>query len=103
MSQSPGASRPLCGPPGVNEAAHAVVAPAASGLGVRTAPRAANLDSSGTRIVRKGCVVSYHGARFRVQRVRLGYWYGLRRDFFGREFPHASESGLCRQVQVVEV
>lgn len=32
-----GASRPLCGPPGVNEAAPAVVAPAASGLGVRTA------------------------------------------------------------------
>lgn len=40
MSNFVGAGRPLCGPPGINEAAPAMVAPVASGLGARTADAA---------------------------------------------------------------
>lgn len=85
MTLSEGESLPRCGPPGVNEAAQAMVAPAASGLGVRT-PRPSNLDRSRVRVVSKGLLVDTRdGFRYRVKRVRLGTAYLALVDAFGRE------------------
>lgn len=80
-----GMSLALCGPSDVNGTAlrSGSVVP---GPGVRIppiniavgpAPRvaASNLDLTGRAIVKRGALVSWHGFRGRVSRVRMGYLY----------------------------
>lgn len=56
--------------PGNNGAASSVARQVSSGPGVSTS----NLDSTRTRIVKRGCVVEFPGgATARVAKVRLGY------------------------------
>ena len=62
--------------------------------------RGSNLDASGVRMVRRGCVVVYGGLRVRVQRVRLGQLVGPVLDAWGHESPR-HERLVCRSVQVV--
>lgn len=60
-----------------------------------------NLDLSGRRIVKRGSVVSYHGLRCKVDRVRLGFFWGQTLDVSGRPVPKATLAGACHEVQVV--
>lgn len=63
----------LRGPRGANDAAALVAQPVVSGPGVCTS---SNLDSTRTRIVKRGCVVEFPGgATARVARVRAGLFY----------------------------
>jgi len=64
-------------------------------------PPTSNLDSTRTRIVKRGCVVSYSGLRYEVQRVRLGRWSGVGLDAYGRNHHGDHLSGPCSTVQVV--
>lgn len=60
-----------------NKGATALVAqPSAPGPGVSTLSNVSNLDATGLRIVKRGCVVEWPGgATARVARVRLGsFW-----------------------------
>ncbi len=87
----------LCGPRGGNDAAALVAQSVASGPGVCTS----NLDSTRMRIVKRGSVVSYHGLRARVQRVRLGFFWASTLDISGRAINRADFHGRCRHVQVI--
>ncbi len=59
-----------------------------------------NLDSTRMRIVKRGSVVSYHGLRIRVVRVRLGYFWG---QTISTHYSAGSSDfhGHTRHVQVV--
>lgn len=70
---------------------------AAPGPGVSTS----NLDLSRRRVVKRGSVVSYHGLRCKVDRVRLGFFWGQTLDVSGRPVPKATLAGACHEVQVV--
>ena len=79
---------------------------ATSSVARQAAPRpgvstTSNLDLSRRRLVKRGCVVSYHGLRCKVDRVRLGFFWGVTLDVAGRPVPAAMLAGSCHEVQVV--
>jgi hypothetical protein len=89
-----------CPPPVENDKALTVTAPAASGQGVGIqwgglvrASKKSNLDLNG-RLVKKGAVVSWHGYRFHVFKVRMGTCYPVFSPTERRFFD-------CESVQVV--
>lgn len=82
---------------GCNGATSPVARQVAPGLGVSTS----NLDLSRRRVVKRGSVVSYHGLRCKVDRVRLGFFWGQTLDVSGRPVPKATLAGACHEVQVV--
>lgn len=84
--------------PGTKGAAGLVAQSSASGPGVSTP---SNLDCTGMRIVKRGCVVSYHGLRCKVDRVRAGFFWGQTLDVMGRPVPRATLAEACAHVQVV--
>jgi hypothetical protein len=53
-----------------------------------------NLDLTGYRRVKRGCIVSWHGLRFTVSKVNRGYCYPVQPSAAGHFV-------LCRSVQVV--
>lgn len=66
----------LRAPSGVNGSAFAVARGAGPGLGASTPPKLSNLDCTGMRVVKRGCVVEFPGgATATVARVRLGIFY----------------------------
>ena len=78
--------------PGNKGATVLVAQPLASGPGVLTPSRVSNLDLTGMRIVKRGCVVEFPGgSTARVARVRLGYFFA---DVAPAPHP-------CRSVRVV--
>lgn len=83
--------------PGCNGATSSVARHGAPGPGVSTS----NLDLSRRRVVKRGSVVSYHGLRCKVDRVRLGFFWGQTLDVSGRPVPKATLAGACHEVQVV--
>lgn len=83
--------------PGCNGATLSVARQDAPGPGVSTS----NLDLSRRRVVKRGSVVSYHGLRCKVDRVRLGFFWGQTLDVSGRPVPKATLAGACHEVQVV--
>lgn len=85
-------------PSGVNGAA-SVVAHSASNPGPR-ASTLSNLDSTRTRIVKRGLKVSYQGVRAFVARVSRGRCCVEYLDYLGRK-TGSSEWLLCHSVQVV--
>lgn len=99
MHQFRGESLNPCGPARENGDATAMVAPAKPGGSARI--QQSNLDSTGLHFVRKGAVVAFHCVRYRVLRVRLGYWYGSLVDAFGRVHADCVMSGPCTQSRVV--
>ncbi len=61
-----------------------------------------NLDSTGRRIVKKGCLVSHDAFRFHVVRVRLGVAYVRPVNAFGNvKHFQAVQSVACSDVQVI--
>ena len=60
-----------------------------------------NLDSTDTRLVKKGCIVTWQAFRYRVDKVRTGTAYITQLDAFG----HPKQSGLswleCHRLTVV--
>ena len=86
-------------PSGVNGAA-SVVAHSASNPGPR-ASTPSNLDSTRTRIVKRGCVVEFPGgATARVVKVRLGAFWAS--SSAPRYSGYRSESGYsCSSVRVL--
>lgn len=83
--------------PGNKGAAGLVAQSSVPGPGVSTS----NLDLSKRRVVKRGSVVSYHGLRCKVDRVRLGFFWGQTLDVSGRPVPAATLAGSCHEVQVV--
>lgn len=58
-----------------------------------SSPKATNLDLQG-RVVKRGALVSWHGLRFTVSKVRMGTCYPVQPSAAGRFVP-------CQSVQVV--
>lgn len=83
---------------GCNGVASPVARQVAPGPGVSTL---SNLDFTRMRIVKRGCVVSYHGLRCKVERVRQGHFWGHTVDMSGRPHANSTLAGECRHVQVV--
>lgn len=92
-----GLKSPFCGPSDKNGAASAVTAPAVPSPGVRILKKS-NLDLNG-RLVKRGCVVSWHGFRGPVARVRGGYLYPVAGSSL---FVNVGAWVACESVQVVE-
>lgn len=88
-------------PAAVSGTLRSVTAPVGSGQPGGT--RLSNLDLTG-RLVKKHCIVSYHGIRFQVNKVNRGYCYGRLVSINGRvnPFKDPSERLLCESVQVVQ-
>ena len=61
---------------------------------IMTTPRKSNFDLTGAKLVTRGALVSWHGIRFTVSRVRLGTVYPQYPLMQGRYFD-------CNSVQVV--
>lgn len=62
--------------------------------------RLSNLDSSRTRVVKRGCTVARDAFHYRVDRVRTGYCTVTPLDAFGK--PKSGFAVLpCAAVQVV--
>lgn len=67
--------RPFCSLPDTNDAAPAVTAPAVSSQAGGISTRKSNFDLTGAKLVKRGALVSWHGIRFIVSKVRLGTCY----------------------------
>lgn len=61
----------------------------------QSTPKKSNLDLTGMRLVKKGVMVSWHGYRFHVSKVRMGTWYPVFSPCETRRFFD------CSSVQVV--
>lgn len=87
-----------CPPEGENVGASSVTTP------VSTGPRAgiplSNLDCN-NRLVKRGCVVSYHGLRFQVHKVSRGWFWGRPVGRFGVDSSKLPSRLMCETVQVV--
>lgn len=60
--------------------------------------RKSNFDLTGAKLVKRGALVSWHGIRFTVSRVRLGTCYPTERI---TAFMTPSDFFDCNSVQVV--
>lgn len=86
---------PVCSPPVVKTA---LVSGDSGAALVGGTTRKSNFDLTGAKLVKRGALVSWHGIRFTVSRVRMGWCYPTARvtalitptDFFE-----------CNSVQVV--
>ncbi|MBX3660616.1 MAG: hypothetical protein KF740_19450 [Ramlibacter sp.] len=88
---------------GVNAKSHSISSSVSSlDDGTR---RLSNLDLLG-RLVKRGCIVSWHGCRYRVTKVRLGYFWGRVQGIHGGDLagplaPFRDARLRCESVQVV--
>ncbi len=87
-----------CPPVGENVGASSVTTPAPTGP--RAGIRLSNLDRN-NRLVKRGCVVSYHGMRFQVHTVSRGWFWGRRVHLNGVNPAELPDRLLCEVVQVV--
>jgi hypothetical protein len=85
-------------PVGENVGASSVTTPAPTGP--RAGIRLSNLDRNG-RLVKRGCVVSYHGIRYQVHKVSRGWFWGRRLHLNGVNPAELPDRLLCEVVQVV--
>ena len=61
-----------------------------------------NLDQTRTRVVKKGCTVSYYGLRMAVVKVRAGYCWATPLNVFGKPVEGMQQVlERCALVQVV--
>lgn len=88
-------------PYGVSQGFKGATSPVARQVAPRPGVSTSNLDLSGRRVVKRGCVVSYHGLRCKVDRVRLGFFWGRIVDVIGQPIQNATFSDACARVQVV--
>jgi len=102
VSQTPSQARSYlgCTPPAKNDAATAVTAPAASGLGACI--QVSNLDKSRYRVVKRGLTVSINsGFHYRVIRVRAGLAWCSPISAFGTVNDRVVYRLPCSHVRVV--
>ena len=87
----------VCGPSEFNGVVSGLVTPAVPGPGVRIFTKS-NRDLTGSQTVKKGSLVSWHGLRFQVSRVRLGVCYPRSHVDRYHDMP---KFFYCNSVQVV--